>query len=80
MASIPFADNYLAGSLLTLLLPVCLLLAIAAWYMIAIRKVPKDTPTSSAALPSSEVVASVSQPTSQPTSSAPDPPSETPGA
>jgi hypothetical protein len=67
MASIPFADNYLAGSLLTLLLPVCLLLAIAAWYVIAIRKVPEDTPASSPSMPPADVVAAA-QPTAQPVS------------
>jgi hypothetical protein len=53
---LPLADNFLAGSLLTLLLPVGLLIAIAVWYLMAVRHVPQDTPTSSAALPSSEVV------------------------
>lgn len=78
MASIPFADNYLAGSLLTLLLPVCLLLAIAAWYMIAIRKVPKDTPASSPSLPPSDVVAAARQPTAQPESPATQPAPDSP--
>lgn len=59
MASIPFADNYLAGSLLTLLLPVCLLIAIAVWYVIAVKKVP-ETPSSSPSLPSSDVLAAAS--------------------
>ena len=54
---IPFADNFLAGSLLTLLLPVGLLIAIAIWYVIAVRRVPADTPESAAALPHPEVVA-----------------------
>jgi cytoskeletal protein RodZ len=65
MASIPFADNFLAGSLLTLLMPVLLLIALVVWYMIAIRKVP-ETPESSPSLPSPEVVAATSQPTTQP--------------
>ncbi|MGO9884177.1 MAG: hypothetical protein ACLPV4_14305 [Solirubrobacteraceae bacterium] len=81
MASIPFADNYLAGSLLTLLLPICLLLAIAAWYMIAIRKVPEDTPASSPSLPPPEVVAAAPQPTAEPVSPpANDPSPPTPGS
>jgi hypothetical protein len=54
---IPFADNFLAGSLLTILIPLGLLIAIAIWYVITIRRVPEDTPTSSAALPPPEVVA-----------------------
>jgi hypothetical protein len=57
MPPIPFADNFLAGSLLSLLLPVGLLIAIAIWYLLAIRDVPEDTPTSSASLPPPEVVA-----------------------
>jgi hypothetical protein len=57
MPLIPFADNFLAGSLLTLLLPIGLLIAITVWYLIAIRHVPKDTPASSSALPSADVLA-----------------------
>ena len=57
MPPIPFADNFLAGSLITFLLPVGLLIAIAIWYVLAVRHVPEETPTSSAALPPSEVVA-----------------------
>ncbi len=33
--AIPFADNFLAGSLLTLLMPVGLLIAIAVWYVLS---------------------------------------------
>lgn len=35
------ADGFLAGSLLTLLLPVALLLALVYWYLHFIRKVPE---------------------------------------
>jgi hypothetical protein len=52
-----FADGFLAGSLLTLLLPIGLLVAIATWYVLTLRRMPKDTPTASAALPSSDVLA-----------------------
>jgi hypothetical protein len=52
-----FADNFLAGSLLTLALPIGLLIVVAAWYVRTIRRMPKDTPTASATLPSSEVLA-----------------------
>ncbi len=54
---IGFADNFLAGSLLSLLMPTGLLIAIAVWYRIAIRRVPKDTPESAAVLPPRETVA-----------------------
>lgn len=57
MPPVLFADNFLAGSILTLLLPVGLVIAIAIWYLLAVRHVPKDTPTSSALLPAPEVVA-----------------------
>ena len=77
MAPIPFADNYLAGSLLTLLLPVCLLIAIAVWYVIAVRKVP-DTPESSPSLPPPEVGAAAPQPTAQPVSQASSEPASAP--
>ncbi len=57
MPPIPFADNFLAGSLLTILLPLVLLISIVVWYLVAIRHVPEDTPASSASLPSQEVIA-----------------------
>ena len=56
MPPVSFAVSFLAGSLLTILLPVGLLIAIAIWYVIAVKHVPGDTPTSSATLPSREVV------------------------
>lgn len=37
MASIPIA-SYLAGSLLTLLLPLAVLLALLVWYVIVVRR------------------------------------------
>jgi hypothetical protein len=43
MPQIPFADNFLAGSLLSLLLPVGLLIAIAIWYVLAVKRVPEGT-------------------------------------
>ncbi len=52
-----FADNFLAGSLLSLLLPTGLLITIAVWYVRTVKRVPQDTPTASAALPSSDVLA-----------------------
>ena len=54
---IPFADNFMAGAVLSLVLPVGLLIAIAVWYMIAVRRVPGDTPESSSALPPAEIAA-----------------------
>jgi hypothetical protein len=60
MSPIPFADDFLAGSLLTLLLPCGLLVAIAILFVLAVKRVPTDTPTASAALPPPEVVAAAS--------------------
>jgi hypothetical protein len=57
MPPLLFADNFLAGSLLSLLLPTGLLIVIAVWYVRTVRHIPKDTPESSPALPSSEVLA-----------------------
>jgi hypothetical protein len=57
MPPLLFADNFLAGSLLSLLLPTLLLVGIAVWYVRTVRHVPEDTPTASAALPSSDVLA-----------------------
>ena len=33
-----FADNYFAGSLLTILVPILLLIAIATWYVVSVRR------------------------------------------
>ncbi len=52
-----FADNFLAGSLLSLFLPIGLLIVIAVWYVRTIRHIPKETPPASAVLPSSDVLA-----------------------
>jgi hypothetical protein len=57
MPLILFADNFLAGSLLSLLLPTGLLVVIAVWYVRTIRRVPEDTPESAPALPSTDVLA-----------------------
>jgi hypothetical protein len=54
-----FADDFLAGSLLSLLLPVCLLIAIAAWYVLFARRAPEAHP-SSPTLPPADVVAAAS--------------------
>jgi len=37
MPSLPLADNFLAGSLLTLLLPLAVLIGLLVWYVIAVR-------------------------------------------
>ncbi len=34
------ASSFLAGSLLSLLLPICLLIAIVIWYVSAVKRVP----------------------------------------
>jgi len=52
----PFADYFLTGSLLTIVLPIALLISLATWYVIAVRRVPSDTSASSATLPPPEVV------------------------
>jgi hypothetical protein len=63
--------SFLAGSLLTLLVPIALLVAIVVWYLRAVRHVPQDTPTSSAVLPPPEVLAAAE-------AAAPDPPDGSP--
>jgi hypothetical protein len=40
IAAIPFADNFLAGSIISLLFPVLLLIGIAIWYTVDIRRWP----------------------------------------
>jgi hypothetical protein len=42
MASILVLGSFLAGSLLTILLPIGLLIAIAVWHTRAIMRVPSD--------------------------------------
>lgn len=42
MAAIPLA-SFLAGSLLTLLLPGCIFLAIAGWYLWFFKRVPETS-------------------------------------
>jgi hypothetical protein len=42
MASILFVGSFLAGSLLSLLIPVGLLIAVATWHVRAIMRVPPD--------------------------------------
>ena len=77
MPPILFADNFLASSLLTILLPLGLLLGLLVWYVTVVRHVPEDTPTSSVSLPSAEIVAATEPPPSAtgdppPTGTAPD--------
>jgi hypothetical protein len=57
MPPLLFADNFLAGSLLSLFVPAGLLIAIAVWHVRAVRHIPEDTPESASALPSPEVLA-----------------------
>jgi hypothetical protein len=71
---IPFADNFLAGSVLSLVMPVGLLIAIAVWYLIAVRRVPSDTPESSSVLPPREVVKAAGDTVSEITPADPQPP------
>lgn len=35
--------SFLVGSLLSLLLPVCVLIALASWYVVMVRRVPDDS-------------------------------------
>jgi hypothetical protein len=39
---IPFADSFLTGSLLTLLLPIALLITVAVAFVLALRRLPGD--------------------------------------
>ena len=57
MPTLLFADNFLAGSLLSLLLPICLLIALAVFYVHFVRHSPADTSPASSTLPPAEVVA-----------------------
>lgn len=74
MPAILFADNFLAGSLLTLLMPTLLLSAIAVWYVRTVRRVPENTPPPPASLPAPDVLAAADAVAAQ------DPPTEPPPA
>ena len=41
MPLLTLASDFLAGSLLTLVLPLALLIAIVIWYMAAVKRVPR---------------------------------------
>ena len=67
--AIPFADNFLAGSLLTLLMPVGLLIAIAIWYVLSVKRIP-HTSERATTLPAPDVVtATPDRPADQPPAS-----------
>lgn len=61
MTPLLFADNFLAGSLLTILMPTLLLIALAVWYWYAVKRVPEETPASSSQLPPKHVVAAAGE-------------------
>lgn len=51
-----YADYFLTGSLLTIVLPIALLISLATWYVIAVKRVPEETHPASPKLPPPEVV------------------------
>jgi hypothetical protein len=65
MPPLLFADNFLAGSIISLLMPTGLLIALTIWYVLAVKRMPEDTPKSSAALPSVDVLAAASPPATE---------------
>ena len=44
MPPIPFADNFLAGSIISLVMPIAVLIAIAVWYARTIKRIDKSRP------------------------------------
>jgi hypothetical protein len=40
MPVIPFADNFLAGAIISLVIPAGLLVAVVIWYHLQVRRVP----------------------------------------
>jgi hypothetical protein len=64
MTSIPVASSFLAGSLLSLLLPVLIFLAILVWYLKFIKGVP-DTVDGSQADPAGATPVDVTPPQSE---------------
>jgi hypothetical protein len=51
MPLIPFATNFLAGSLISLLMPVGLLIALVVWYTRSVKRVPGSEAERPAAAP-----------------------------
>jgi len=51
------ADNFQIGAALTIAMPLGLLLILSVWFTFVFRRIPKDTPESSTALPPAEMVA-----------------------
>jgi hypothetical protein len=51
MLVIPFADNFLAGAILSLVLPTALLVAMVIWYHLQVRRVPRTKATPRGATP-----------------------------
>jgi len=51
---VPIADSFLAGSLLTLLLPTLMLTALVVWYVGFVRRAPGPEEASEAAAPTPE--------------------------
>ncbi len=51
------ADNFQIGAALTLSMPIALVLILGVSFMLVFRRIPKDTPESSTALPPAEMVA-----------------------
>lgn len=49
MLVIPFADNFLAGAIISLVIPTALLVAVTVWFHFQVRRVPvpKTTPKGS---------------------------------
>jgi hypothetical protein len=67
-----FADDFQAGALISLLIPACLLIAIAVWYVMFARRTPDSHP-SSPALPSSDMVAAAAERSELPQPAGPPP-------
>jgi len=53
MTSIPVASSFLAGSLLSILFPLAVFLALAVWYVKFVRHVPDTVEGSEAEAPAS---------------------------
>jgi hypothetical protein len=53
MPPIPFADNFLAGAILSLALPAGLLIALVIWYAVSIKRIGETGSSGSQTPPSS---------------------------
>jgi len=62
MSTILLASNFLAGSIISLLIPVTLLICLVGWHLLSLRHVPEGEPGSRQPADAADPLARVSGP------------------